>query len=356
MLTFWLTVIGPILIGTSAIATINLIKRGVLNPKSGINISPLQFLIFNFSIPLAMITVIYLGVWGPNIPEVLPGFWRAVFLCAFVNVFIQFSNAKAASFAKGDASLTAPLQAMTPGMITLLGLILGEWPSKIGVAGILTMAGGSYILLWDKMPTRWWEWFGPVKRLVYLSKLRDLNEEEKSKTLAVSFAFLSACLGTFGLLFDGLFTRRGINMQGATMGYTGLMLILVLTYCIWYKVAPGSKNFSFGNLFSQVFRGLPAKTGFKKYLLAIFFFGFGIAWLAHFFFIWPAFYETFIAYVGTLKRFQILMTVVLAHFLFGEGEFKKRLTASIVVIIGALLISTDSMPNRIATKIEGLGL
>src|SRR3989344_8364292 len=117
MLTFWLTVIAPILVGTSAIAALNLIKRRVLNPKSGISVSPLQFLILNFSIPLAMIVVVYLGIWGFNIPEVLPGFWRAVILGALVNVFIQFSNAKAASFAKGDVSLTAPLQAMTPGMI-----------------------------------------------------------------------------------------------------------------------------------------------------------------------------------------------------------------------------------------------
>ena len=183
-----------------------------------------------------------------------------------------------------------------------------------------------------------------------------MDPDEQSKTLAVSFALLSACLGTFGLLFDGLFTRRGINMQGATMGYAGLMSLLVLSYCIWYKVAPDSKNFSFGNLFSLLFKGLPSQTGFKKYLVAVFFFGFSIAWLTHFFFIWPAFYETFVAYVGTLKRFQILMTVVLGHILFGEGEFKKRLTAAIIIVIGAVLISTDSMPNRIATKIEGLGL
>ena len=59
--------------------------------------------------------------------------------------------------------------------------------------------------------------------------------------------------------------------------------------------------------------------------------------------------------VGTLKRLQILVSVVLGFLIFKEQQFKQRFLAAILVIAGAVLISMDDLPARITTHIAGWG-
>jgi uncharacterized membrane protein len=255
---------------------------------------------------------------------------------------MRYFNVKAASIDQGEVSLTAPLQAMTPGLITVLALLLGEYPSRTGVCGIALIAIGSYVLLWDKTPEKWYEYFGPVKRIILLFKLGHLSAVERRKTIVVSLALGSACFGTIGLLFDGLYTRRSVSMQGLVLASMGLVAFLTTAYVIWYWIRPDAKP---GQRLGNCFR--------KPIILPILMMG--ALWVLHVLAIQPTYLHTYVAYTGTLKRFSILITVVLGSLLFKEADFKKRLWAAIIIVAGALLIASDNLPLRLSTKIAGFG-
>ena len=347
---FWLTAGWLILLGTVSMAFINIFKRAIMNSKS---LSTLQYLTLWYTATTIFFGSIYVTLWGFTIPELLPGFFRAACLGALLNIGIQFCNAKAASLNAGEVSLTAPLQAMTPGLITILALTLGEYPNALGIAGIAIMASGSWILMFQKTPEGAYEYLGPIRELKYLwmRNSRGSMRTDKAQSVmtgkarVVRLAVLSAFLGTFGLLMDGLFTRRGINLQGLAFGgglFTG---IFAVAYGTWFAVSPDATP-------EQKRKAIPYFFAYPGILLL---FGVSIAWVLHVLLINPAYTHTYVAYVGTLKRFSILMSVVLGHLLFKEQDFKKRLWAALLIVAGAILISADELPARLSVRIESLG-
>jgi hypothetical protein len=62
-----------------------------------------------------------------------------------------------------------------------------------------------------------------------------------------------------------------------------------------------------------------------------------------------------VAYVGTLKRLSILTSVVLGYVFFKETKFKQRMWAASFIVAGTILIASDGLPARLASKIAGLG-
>ncbi len=337
--TLWWVVL-PVLLGTVAMAAGNIVKRQVM--MGGV-ISPLQFLILYYTAATMVFGTVYVVVWGLTMPEVLPGLWTAVFCGGVANTLIQYFNVKAASIDKGEVSFTAPLQAMTPGLITLLAVLLGEWPSKVGGAGIGLMAIGSYVLLYEKDPQHWYEYFGPLRRIVLLAKLGHLSEAERNKTIVVFLALGSACVGTIGLLFDGLYARRSLSMQGLVLASMGLVGFLLLVYTMWYIVWPDRKH-------TQWFYRHLTRTALIPVLVM------GVLWVIQAVMIQQTYNQAFVAYVGTLKRFSILLTVVFGYLFFKEEDFKKRFWAALLIVVGAVLVATDDLPTKLATRMVGLGL
>jgi len=347
---FWISFGWLIILGTVSMAFIGIFKRAIMKSNT---LSVLQYLILWYAMTTALFGAVYIALWGFTLPQLLPGFFRTVLAGAFVNVGIQFANAKAASLDAGEVSLTAPLQAMTPGLITLLALTLGEFPSALGVTGIIIMASGSWILMFQKTPQGTYEYLGPIRELKYLwlrnatgsvqaSGVRSVNS---GKALVVRLALLSASLGTFGLLMDGLFTRRGITLQGLTLGALIFTAIFTASYAVWYILRPDATP-------EQKAKAVPY---FIAYPGIILFLAASIAWILHILLVNPAYTHTYVAYVGTLKRFSILMSVVLGNIIFREQDFKKRFWASVLIIGGAILISMDELPARLSAKIELFG-
>lgn len=349
MLHFWLAVIFPIIGGAFAVGFFNIAKRYI--NQSG-KVSPLQFLIWLFGIATLIFALFYGLRYGLTLPQVLPGFWVAVIGVTIPNIFIQFFNAKAASIDQGEVSLTAPLQALTPGFITALAIIVGEYPGTIGIIGIIIMAAGSYVLLFEKTPKKWYHYFMPLSRAFLLFRLRGLSQEERNKTIVITLALGSACMGTIGLIFDGLYTRRGITLQGLTLGAMVETALLTGTYLMWHYIFPGKKQeartLEIPRLCDSLILFL------QKHFLILLLLP-GIFWVLHVYLTNPAYHMTLIAYVGTLKRFQILVTVILGFILFKEKDFKKRVFAASLIIIGAILISMDDLPGRVSTGIEKFG-
>lgn len=346
MSQFWLVVILPILGGSLAIAGISLVRRYAL---SRLKMPAMKFLAANYSVATTLFGLIYLGTWGVTLPSLLPGFWTAIFLGAAAGLAIHYLNAKAASLDAGEVSRTAPLQAMTPGLITLLSLTLGEYPGKAGIAGVLFMIAGSYVLLWQGTPERWFDYLGPVRQLRLLFRLRHLSPAERSVTLVVAMSLGSAAMGTFGLLFDGLYVRRGQSLQGIVLASGTYVGVLAVVYSALYFVR---SNKVVSQSQSQEKSG---PINWRRVIWVVVAFS-ALLWVAHVLAIWPTFNEAFVAYVGSLKRFSVLITAVLGILFFREQDPKKRLWAAALIVVGAVLISMDGLPGRLSDRIEGFGL
>ena len=350
MSEFWVVVMLPIVIGTTFMAFNQTLRRFVL--KGGVTlkegqISPMQYLTLTNAGICLLFGMIYVGRWGLTMPAVLPGFWRVVVLGATVNIIVQFMYAKAASLDAGEVSLTAPLQAMTPGLVTGLALLLGEYPGRTGIAGVFLMICGSYVLMYAKTPERWYEYFTPFQRLMLLRRWRHLTQEERNKNVVVAISLGSAVIGTFALLFDGLYTRRGVDIQGLVLASMVLVAILAVVYAGWYALWPDVKPGKHIERIRDVIRD-------RRFLLV--FAVASVLWVGHILSIQPTYNRAFVAYVGTLKRFSVLLAVILGFFFFKEKEFKKRLWAAVLIVLGAVLISMDGLPARLSSRIEGLGL
>ena len=373
-LQVWLTVIIPVVLGSAFIAGSNILKRLLLGNKQ---LSPLQFLVIGYGGITALSGLFYVVCYGFTLPPtLLTGFWTAVFCGAGANFIIQFLNAKAASIDAGEVSLTAPLQAMTPGLITILAVALGELPGKVGILGVFLMASASWMLLAKPKKDQQgnvvgYHYFAPLGHTLSLLRLRSLSSEERGRALVVSMALGSAAMGTVGLLFDGLYTRRGVDFQGLVMAMIVLIGSLAVGYAIWYILKPDATPGQVANFRALLTSGripvpvaasanpkpatglLALRVDGRRFLLFVFLFA--AVWTLHWFLIQPTFNKAFVAYVGTLKRFHILIAVVLGHFLFQEGEFKRRLWAATLVVAGAICISLDDIPTRLSTRIEGFG-
>ena len=333
MLEVWTQIIIPVAIGSIFSASMDLLRRYSL--KGGA-FSTLQFLTTWYAFVAVLFGVFYLATFGWALPQhLLPGFVIAVLGTTLANLFIQFFKAKASSIDKGEVSFVVPLSAMTPGLITAMALVLGEFPSKAGIMGVFAMMCGSYILMWEKTPKKWYDYFGPIKRLKLLWNIKNLSSEEKNKTIVVSLALGSAALGTLGILFDGLYTRRGTDLQGLTLGAMIMVAILSIMYFLWYLRSPDGPTSGFLSLFS------------KKYRWGLI--GISAAWVCTVLIIYPNYNEAFVAYIGTLRRFSILVSVIFGSIVFKEQDLKKRLWATSIIVVGAILISMDGLPQKVTT-------
>lgn len=336
------TWIGLIVLGCVFISLMKLVSRFLLR---GGQIKPTQLLRWQMFVAAGMYGALYLSLWGWEIPVLAPRFWQAVFFCSVANAFIQYLNAKAASLEQGEVSLTAPLQAMTPGMITLLAITIGELPGFLGWSGIICMAAGTYYVTWPKQREFWYDHIGPVYRLRLLFRLDKLDPVERSRTLAVCMALASAAFGTFGLLFESLYVRRaGGSMQGIVLGSMVLCFLLGVVYAIFYAAA--SRKQIAPQMSSEVRRR------FAWGLLAL-----GALFVGHWLCIQPGFAHLLTSYVGTLKRLSIILSVILGIILFKEGkdQLKNRLWAAVLVTVGSILISWDGITSKFTASFEKFG-
>ncbi|MDP3645812.1 MAG: EamA family transporter [bacterium] len=321
--------------GAFALAFLGVFERWGLKDRN----TPMQFLVWGFTLSALILLAIYVVRWGVSWPEhLLPGFWIAIVGWVAANYFINYLNAKAATYKQGEIGFTKPLQAMTPGLITVLAVLVGEMPGPVGLIGIGCMALGSWFILLPKDVKYWWEYLGPLNRLALIARYATLSPTEKEGVIVGYLALGSAALGTFGLLFDGLYTRRGGDLQGLWLGMVVALGTLSGIYALRYRL-------------SAEYRQSVWPKG--RYLLAIVGFGAMIA-LAHWF-IQPVFTETLVAYVGTLKRLSILASVLLGYVLFSETDFRKRIGAAALITAGAILIGSDDLPERLSAKIELFG-
>jgi len=320
------------------IACMGLLQRHALKGKS----SPVLYLAYSYGWITLGFALIYVLCWGLTVPQSLqPGFWRAVLVGTLANYGIQYLHAKALTYTQGEVSLVVPLSAMTPGFITIAALTLGEVPGIMGIMGIALMSAGSWVLLFKSRPKRWWEYLTPLWRLSLIVQYSTLDAKDKERAVVVWLSLGSALLGTAGLLCDGLYTRRGGDLQGMWVAVTTLWALLGVGFYIQYLL----------NRTPAVVQEWSGER--KKFLLTTT--GYAALIIGATALQTPVFFDTFVAYVGTLGRLRILFGVVLAFLIFKEQDIKRRLVVALIVVAGAILIASEDLPVRLVHQMELFG-
>lgn len=259
-------------------------------------------------------------------------FWLAIIWTTAWNVFIQYATARSRQCA--DLSLTQPFQALTPGLITAAAILLHEYPTSVGVSGIVLISLATYLHGREGAHTLR-EWLQPFRMIVWLpADFTRFSLEQRERALkdrsGIRWAVASAGAGTFGLLGDGVAARHGDIITGLAF-LTG---VLTLSYGLAYWLSSkGAANV----------RGKSptvCNTWRKDYwVLALTGGAFALAHL----FIFSAFRVAEIPYIGTLKRLSIIATVILAAIVLKERtRLTRRLVIGAIAVVGATLLAFDS--------------
>lgn len=239
-----------------------------------------------------------------GVPHVSMPFWGFFAVTAVLNVGIVYFQQKALSIE--DASIVVPLRGITPILVILTSwLILRERvPTVWGLLGILTTVLGVYFLglKWsDIRSVR--GLVSPWSRLVHSGGAR--------------LAILPVVLGSISLNFDKLMVAHSTPaMRGA------LVFLFVAIVVLGVSVVRGQWQKLDKSYFLPLF-GIGLCMGLSNLLMDWgFAFGFGI-----------------VAYVGSLKRFQIVVTTILSVIFLHERDKVFRIVASIIIFGGLLLLA-----------------
>lgn len=236
--------------------------------------------------------------------------WMPLVATALLNSVIQFANTKA--YITEDASLVGPIAATTPATIIFASMIItGELPSALGWLGINLIVIGTYALniqaYLEKRASgsrTWKDWFAPFLML--------------TKSQGVRWAFAAALIASVSINFDALAYRRAnvAFVAGCLFATVGITNLLAAWRNKEIKIPLRKGGVTLVDL---------------SLLVAL---HTGAIWLGN-----TAFQHGIVPYLGTLRRVQIPLVIILAYFFLGEkANFRSRLLGGMLMTAGVVLI------------------
>lgn len=244
-------------------------------------------------------------------------FWLPFFATALLNIVIVYGGVKALSLA--DASLVSPISAATPMFVIVMSyIILGEWPSAWGRVGIILIALGSYVLNLQAPRAELPSWVArhlPDKARetvrFFMNPWLHLFSNAGVR-IALGVAYVSA----IAVNFDKLATINS-NPFVFTGGVYSVVAIATAIPKFrspeaWRSV--GVKIF-IGLIVVGVLQGCAAVLYNTGYFYGI------------------------VPYVSSLKRTQILWTVLFAGIFLSEKQTRSRLLGAFILFAGAALLA-----------------
>ncbi|HEX2963929.1 MAG TPA: EamA family transporter [Ignavibacteriales bacterium] len=225
------------------------------------------------------------------------GYFIALSVTGTINIFATILYMHAVS--KGDISEIIPMLSFTPlFMLITSPIIVGEFPRPGGIAGIILVVTGSYLL---NVNLRKRNFIDPVKALFRNTGTRIM--------LFVSFLY------SITSNFDKVAVNYSSPLQHLLFlnlyVFLGVTAIVLLTKSFKTdELLRGRKNLLMLSILNLL--------GSLLFLLAI--------------------TQTYVAYVIALKRTSGMLSVLIGHFILGEANLRERILGSFIMFIGVILI------------------
>jgi uncharacterized membrane protein len=224
-----------------------------------------------------------------------------IFLSGFVHFIYWYFLTKALE--KGDLSLIYPIMRSSPALVLIFSIIiLGENVSALGVAGILLVAIGVYII--------------NMESLVFSELFRPFRAVTRDR--AIQFAFLTLFSVAGYTLVDKLAVSQ---MHPVVFAYIYPWISLSLFSSYIFKVKPN-------DVLKKEWR-----THKGSILIC------GVLSIFGYFLILVAFTMERMSYVAGLRQLSIVFAVLLGGQILKEKNKRIRIAASIIIFIGAYLIT-----------------
>ena len=251
-----------------------------------------------------------------GIPNVSAMFWIPFSVTAVLNILIENLNTRALKME--EASVVVPLASTMPAILIFASwVILGEFPSFAGRVGIILIASGAYILrlrggeialpafLRYILPQ-------PFARSVFflLSPWFRLFSSRGAQ-----YAFLTAWIAAVSVNFDKLAT-----LNSSPMFFTGGAYTVVCAATWTWSKKRGAWKTHDKSLFGQLFL-LGLFTGLFTVILN------------------AGYFYAIVPYVGSVKRTQIVWTVLFALVFLKEKDPLLRIAGSAIIFAGTVLVA-----------------
>lgn len=232
-----------------------------------------------------------------SIPLLGPRLWPALFAGGTLNVIAAILFMKALKHS--DLSLTIPMITFTPlFLLATSPLMIGEWPKPLGLAGVLLVVLGSYVL---NIKERHAGFFAPFKALV----------REKGPRLMLIVAFIWSITSNFDKI--GVKNSSPLFWVLAMNVYMALVLLPIVLY--------------------KSRQGVKVVVANWKSLLPV-----GLFNATAQIFQMTAVSLTLVAYVISVKRTSVIFGVIFGALLFKEKGLKERLVGAAIMVAGVALI------------------
>ena len=239
-----------------------------------------------------------MGLWFIPIPPLDATFWLVIacMLPLEVGSYILYMRAIRTS----PMSLTLPLLSLTPLFLILTStVILGERPTPLGIAGILLISSGSYLLNLHEIRSGW---LGPLRSL-----FRDPGAQAM---LGVALVYsVTSVLGKVGLQHS--------SPTFFAIVYFGILSVVFTPLSFW-KLRPSVRS-----LVSQ-----PVRFTFI-----------GFFYFSMILFHYVALESVAVPYMISVKRTSMVFSVLYGWALFRESHIRQRLLGCAVMLAGACLIA-----------------
>jgi uncharacterized membrane protein len=226
------------------------------------------------------------------------GFWIALLTGGTLNLITTVLYMKAIK--ASDLSVTVPMVTFTPLFLLLTSpIIVGEFPPLKGILGILLIVFGSYLLHLKEKPKGI---LAPFKAII----------TGKGPRLMLVVAFIWSVTSNID--------KVGIRNSSVVLWAVAIHIFIIITMVplVWL-----TSRYSIHQLVKQ--RNMLIPLGFIDAL--------------KYFFQLAALQFTLVAYVISIKRTSAILCVIFGALIFKEKGLKERLTGSVIMVAGVLLIT-----------------
>jgi uncharacterized membrane protein len=246
-----------------------------------------------YSLPLLLPLLFFIDT-----PHLSKDFWIALVSGGSLNVLTSIFYMKAIKYS--DLSVSVPMITFTPFFILLTSpIIVGEFPSVLGIFGIIAIVVGSYVLN-----------FTEIKRGIWAPFRVLLVQKGPRYMLAVAFIWsITANIDKIGVRSSSpLFWAISVSV------FIALAMIPVV-------IVQGKEEIK--QILSNAKRLAPI--GFFSALTLIF--------------QMQAINLALVAYVISVKRTSAIIVVLASYWIFKESGLKYRLIGASIMVLGVFLIS-----------------